>query len=575
MPVLVFFVVFLAVTGLLTAILFAAPTLVVAGYFFLIIPGLILSLIPSVFLYALLFFSGWVGFRRQHTAQSVAAGLAAVLLFVLVLPQSFNRHTDNLLAEAAARDLNPPAPLSIAQNATIAIEAPYGDSRGANCDDLCRLLLFNRNAARVVPLRPLKSPKDWEPAAFRLDSSPGCALSEGVLESFARDTRFQWTKSGPAIAQAVRWRIASGDCLVREPVSSEAPALIIRRVGRLPYPDSHRLSLGPSAVRFDALELEAGGRLVARTSSLYTHFYTLPLHLEPYGYALQMYGWEWGRRRLPETDLDNIAALKKFTNLDLELPPIPSPEEIRDALDKSLDDPSATNAEFLLVSDYYQLLSRVGFRPGDEERLVRLASDDRASALSFFRNNLEKREALALRLRDPLLLRLARLARTAPKANLYDLQEIVLRLPEAAFREPVPALDYLLSRAEVRRRCLRLIPRLAEQGPPGAIKLAAIVRAGWQAPDDDDRTWGKDAEAALDGLCRMGPAAADLLPALRLMEFEKILPPVQTQSDRWRGTLVSLGADPEDFYSDNYRKDPSRYHQHLRNWARSCKKQHR
>src|SRR5437773_8294571 len=68
----------LIVTGVITVAVFAMPDLITIGLFLLILPGVLLAVTPTVFLYPMAFSLPWFLLSQRSIAIGALGGLAAV-----------------------------------------------------------------------------------------------------------------------------------------------------------------------------------------------------------------------------------------------------------------------------------------------------------------------------------------------------------------------------------------------------------------------------------------------------------------------------------------------------------------
>lgn len=529
----------LLVSGVLTALVFLSPSVILLAAIALVIPGLVLMVVPNVFLYASIFSLAWFGLRRTSHVLAVSMGIGAATAVAWGVPGVLN-HLTQAAVLAAREEIIPAVPVAPAR--TIALQN-LPESELGRCTDLCRTLLYNRVVDRV--LVPAPAPQTWArppqtppvPTLFGVEAAASCAATD------VRPGGDNWTAQAPAIDHAVRQRIAAGECLAGEPAGDASPDLTIRRTARGTRVAEDRLALRPGRVATRSLEILAGDNVVARVQEHRAFLFVSPLQLSPYGSGLDLKGWEWSRFRLPaaEWTADMVPALRRVTSLDLDVPRGAGQADLRHQIDAVLADRArpASDGAFALVADYFEAVRRDGVQPGDRERLLMLVGDDRGTVSWRF----PSREAFgtadtAPLLRDALLDRLLRLAGAPPGAALRGLVEVAADLPRDTFREPDPRLDALLAPAATRVLFIRLIERLGERGPASVPTLLAIIR---DASGGGQRTRSVEvASAARRGLCLAGDPAA--LPALRQMQADGSVPAGVLDSPAWRVLFVRLGA---------------------------------
>lgn len=137
-----FFIV--VVSGLLSAVTLAWPPLVMVGYLFFILPGLILDFSPAVFLYSALLFGGLLatrGMSRVKRSALILSGLAGVAFGIPAAVNEPERREQVRLTKGDSLELSP-APnaksIAIVQNAA------------ATCSDLCLRFLYNGGFETVI-----------------------------------------------------------------------------------------------------------------------------------------------------------------------------------------------------------------------------------------------------------------------------------------------------------------------------------------------------------------------------------------------------------------------------------------
>jgi hypothetical protein len=569
-------------SGGISAVAFAFPDLIIIGLYLFVIPGLILSLAPAVFFYTALFSLFWFKGPFAGTWRAGSLGSLALAVVAIGVPTVLNLLTTGALKVANARDKNPAKPFNPV--ATIAIQPADRYWSQNLCGDLCQLLLYNGAAQRVISLPPPPEPDEKNrnarsATAFRIVKNANCADAKELIRNDRGGNWLQESRKSPATTQsigsAVRLRIAGGECLVSEPITDRRADLLIRRVDEVIGIKDQRFGLLPGPVNIRALELVVGDKVVARGSENKASKLIIPLFPAPRMRGMSVSDWEWARISRYSEGYDVLAQLSRFTTFRLTTPDGADGKTLRATIDAALANLAlpADHAAFGLLDDYYDLVREKGPIDGDAARLAKLISDERNIKFWFFPawklNDAEK-----LTLRDPILNRLPQLI-AADKPDSYKaLQQLVDSLPEGALSAPDSRVDALIADPASRRRTPTLVKRLADRGPVAIDQLVTIMREGWTAPReiDGDRiyNYGDDAEAALSGLCRLGPAAKSALPKLRAMAAAGIVPPRKQESDEWRSLLVALGADANEFelpkdrtwktdlYRDRLRRDAAK-----------------
>jgi len=521
-----------------TTIAFAAPWLVMLGFMFFIVPGAILAVSPTALFYLPIFTVPWFFLRSSSNVLALRAAAGAVLTIAFGVPSAMNELSRQELVAAEESDIVPAAPIAPAR--TIALLPAGGYSQSAEyCSDLCLLLLYNGVAERVISLAP--EGQRAKPTLFRIERREACDAGR------IKDRTWTSEHTAAAIVNAVRLRVAAGECLIAEAPGDAVPDLtIIRRADVVKTDERDRLLLRIGHIDSYSVEVSAGGSVLARISERQTRMLVAPLFLNlPIFAELSVGEWEWARRDTDNPKLDVLAALLKVTSFDLSIPSDTDLEELRRSIDAVLDDVAiaASDGRFALVGDYYKALDRAGLQPGDAERLVRLIGDDRVQLFKPFPPAALTLKDAPARFREPLL---ARLSRLPPEAldTTHTLQEIAGRLAAGAYRDDYAALDELLATHEGQLRFPALIPRLADRGNAVVPRLVAIIK---ESPDVVNWRSGGIAAAAMEGLCMLGPEAKAALPELRQIASEDVIPPYIQRNDRWRMSLVKIGARAGEF----------------------------
>ncbi len=575
MVMAVFLKLALLVSGGVSLLVFAVPDLIVLGFFLLILPGVVLSLMPTTFIYLAVFSAVWFGLRGRGVVLASVAGVVAVGRGGVGLPQYFNLQTSQWLVEAADRDLVPTENIG-GSRGLVVIEKPKRILGWRECDELCQLLLYNDVAAKVM-VRSLeeepvaKKSKNSGPMVYWI-ARENCMVDAELMRRLKESHVSSWSSGEGAreVARAVRVRIAGEECLMGEEAEAARGDLRIRWVDETLGVKESDLRLWPGVPWMKGVELRVGDRVVGRETMRGASPLGVPLMLEPISSGMGFRGWRWGRKSawFDEQKLDRLAMLRRLTTLDLA--PLRGLDQtsIRRRLDAALNEPGGSNAAFALVGDYYKLLREEGFEVGDRERLARLILDARVVDFSYFDWSEKERTGVGERIRNAMLQRMISEQAMEKRPVTQQLDGLVGRLSRGTFAGEVPLMDDLLADAKTRRWYPNVVKRLVDQGRTGGEKLVRIVEEAWGLPDKGF-AWGRDAEAATEGLCQLGDEVREFLPRLRAVDQRFAKKVSYLRGHAWRGMLVGLGAEPGEFPSPY--PDAGKYAVDLRKVAERCR----
>ncbi|MBY0372915.1 MAG: hypothetical protein K2Q23_02910, partial [Bryobacteraceae bacterium] len=464
-----------AIVGVLALLVLAAPDLVALGFFLLIIPGIILAAMPTVFLYVSIFCGVWFAVRRKGDWAATGAGILASAIVAVEVPILLNGVTERRLAEAAALEAAPPKPapeLAAVPIPVVVIEFSGRSSANPGCDELCQLLLYNDIAAKVE-VRPAFTPskKPRPPKVYRIVRDD-CSIDAETLKSLRESSWERWTDAAKAkeIARAVRGRIAGEECLAVEEGPAGAENVRVRYLDDWIGNAEAKLALEPGGVWVKGVEIRNGARILARETVRGAAPLLMPLHLEPISSGLGFSGWRWGRKPKPSTPpaLDRLAILRRFTPWDLDHPWAGGSTAIRRRLDQALAHPGGSNAAFILLPDYYELLREdEALDKDDRARLARLILDERVEDFSYFHWSEKQRTRVGDVIRDAFLRRMLAEQGRSKKAVTSRLDALAGNLSPGTYAAPAPWLDELLRDPHERRFYPNLVKRLADQGSAG------------------------------------------------------------------------------------------------------------
>jgi hypothetical protein len=208
---------------------------------------------------------------------------------------------------------------------------------------------------------------------------------------------------------------------------------------------------------------------------------------------------------------------------------------------------------------YYQDLEQGEPLSGDAQRLGRIIRDSRITNFEQIPRVLARKPDLAPAIQDAVLDRLLVLGLSGgrPPMQFQALARFAEALPPGVFADAEPRIDRIVANRRMRESAPTLILRLTDRGAAARPVLLGILRES-RPPD-----WGRDANAAITGLCSLGRLAKDDLPALLELQAQGVIPEGIHTSLDWRAMLVSLGADPSTFSPPGKGKSRAEYGQQL------------
>ncbi|MDX2270191.1 MAG: hypothetical protein NW208_18970 [Bryobacter sp.] len=556
------------ILGIPALVIYLAPTLIVAGYFLLILPGLIMSVLPTLALYLLVFSLCWALLYRLHPGVAIALGAMAVWLVAMQLPQSFNRHTREELAEAEKRNVVTNAALPVVR--TFALEVPQ-HRYTENCNDLCAMLLYNRQVERFILPPPYGevSPtrkRRTKTVAYRIQEGEICPTEKRNMPRVAGAVIFRADFS-EQIRRAVLTRMAGGECLVKEEIADGAADMTLRLIDERKTGRSG-VRMGPLPVLNSGLELRVGTTPLAVELAQSSGQLLIPLHLTPTGMGggtLTYSGWEWGQKRWEKRQIDNLAFLDAHTPFEYHIPTGGTGADVRQQLDRFLSGTSNSQEDVagFLVGQYFQQMVDEGMERGDAQRLRRILADRRFDNFPNLKSLVRKQPAIQEPVLKAILARVNQeigqegTGQEPKKSAVKLLDEVVGAMSPDLFQRARPDWDAFLVNPKARAEATYLILRLVERGSAAAPTLLNIIAT---KPENVD-AWGKDRSAAVRALCALGPAVREHLPTLRRYADEGIVGASTQRWITWKAMLVALGAPLAEF--------PEKEHRSIRDLAKS------
>lgn len=295
--------------------------------------------------------------RRRGPAYVIGAGAGSLVMMAVGVPLLLN-------AAIWLRESIRPGRVPVGSARVVALRGSPGG--GHDCSDLCLLLLYTKQADAVWEIPA-------EAGAFRLSSGHVCTDSLRMLERGAGPPWLDPIRSN-AIRDAVRDRLAAGECFSVEPLEAR-PELTIRRLA--PADGQHKL------------EVEVAGRVVARQALSGRLYFNIPLGTETLygsgsgGFAPRpVIGWKWRKWRDPLESTDVAEWISSNTGIRLDVPTRGN-ATVAARLDLALASEESAPSPALLT-EYFRSVEIAGLQRADLIRLWRILRDSRVRSLSHW-----------------------------------------------------------------------------------------------------------------------------------------------------------------------------------------------
>ncbi|MCA8995621.1 MAG: hypothetical protein KDA80_01500 [Planctomycetaceae bacterium] len=534
--------------GLLTAVIMALPGLVIIGYVFLVIPGLILTVTPTVFVYLLATWIISLALPRQLGIGAAFLAFFASLGMSALLMQPWRTAEQQKFVEAALPDVLPVEQVRLTGD--VLIEWPqsrWPERDEVTCDSLCVALLDAPGVTSVTRRTATGA------ATFRKGAdTPGELVvpdqPQDIFETFAKLGADRKNLRFEARRQAEReiladWalRIAEGEEFRKdEPLPS----------AECDWTISFVKSREEGQPQFERLEVQdKTGRVRVRTS-LVKHF--VPARFFYYGFdcgdflnsfrnAKFYVGGDIVSNQQKYYSLDPVLELLRSVEIAL---PVPRPnviEALEGRLLSSLANPQATDAELMLGPMW---ISQFQYNADPEhlDTIAKILMDERIADPSE-----SLRQAFPSRLDlTPLRSGLARRYFTAadPESKNWYVDSLI-GLPDGTFAEPTDDERAIWDEALSTHEAAAFVERMADQGRPAIPDLLALLDESLEQPWHG--RW-----RVLRGICeafkRLGPEAIDAAPRIHSMIQDSPHTLLNSSGDRreWLVALYLMGTAVED-----------------------------
>lgn len=541
----------LIITGVLAGLAITAPQLVVFGYFLLIVPGLVLTVAPTVFIYLAVtaVVRRPLPISSPMTATAVAFGVTLLLGWAVMQPF-------RLAAMAAFHADELPDVVSnqvIELDGYVRIERP-DQRREPECDYLALALL---DSTRVKSLTTVTAgrgkPSDTQPSAAYALISAKTDPAAGIFPSEPG----RIVREYPPLVQANRgmkvitaskaveanWAVRlAGQERLREikAIEAEAADWIIR----IDNPSNHRTYTLRRITIFDS-------KGTVRFRKSYRK-QAVPARMFYFGFQATMAGgpvsasFHVGRQLIEsgERSLEPESALLQAIKFAVPPCDVKARERLRDSTVQALDDPMATSAQLDLARRYLGLFF-FDAKPQDHALIARIVADDRVRDIETPIENVFSKDKTPVVMRDSYV---DRIAMDHTSASLrHWLAERLASLPQGTFANPDEKYLEIFDSPEIYQQAAPLIATLADLGPKhGMPKLDAMLDTAVAIPHWRDRR--TLIEGIREAFIRLGSQASATAPRIRELFLSRPSPIMNNSgdADQWRFALARMGVAMED-----------------------------
>ncbi|QDT10784.1 hypothetical protein [Planctomycetes bacterium K23_9] len=541
----------LIITGVLAGLAITAPQLVVLGYFLLVVPGLVLNVAPTVFVYLAVtaVVRRLLPIGSPMKATAVAFGVTLLLGWAVMQPF-------RLAAIAAyhADELPDVVPSQVIElDGHVRIERP-DQRREPECDYLALAALDSPlveslttvTAGRGKPSDTLPSAAyalvsaKADPAAGIFPNEPGRIVREyPPLVQANRGMRVITASKAVEANWAVR---LAGDERLREvdAIEDEAADWIIRIDSQSNYRTSilQRVTI-----------LDSKGTVRFRKSY---RKQAVPARMFYFGFQATMAGgpvsasFHVGRQLMQSGERSLEPEPTLLQAIKFTVPPCDAQalELLRDQTVQALDDPIATTAQLDLASRYLGLFF-FDTKTQDHALIARIVADERVRDIETPIKNVFSNDKTPAAMRDAYV---DRISMDHTSASLrHWLAERLVSFPPGTFANPDAKYLAIWDSPEIYQQAAPLIATLADLGPKLAMpKLESMLDTALAVPH-----W-RDRRSTIDGiraaLIRLGPQASAAAPRIRELFLSRPSPIMNSSgdADQWRFALARMGVAIED-----------------------------
>lgn len=560
---------YLIVTGVLAALVVAFPLLVPLGVASGIIPGLVFAAAPTAFLWGCIFALFWLPARAAINRNIAGAfALIATSATVWLVPTAWRHQDQARLQRDVLSDVNPPKRFSPRGHVRMEgdFEAPpkenqaqLGEIQPYRCDNVCLALLFEPGVESVTvgtsadltlgQIRDGETRNDLAMRTYRLVPKRQCVSAEISPDLDGRVGLLgDSLQTNEAIEANWKFRLSSDVCLIDGP-PRQAYDLLIRwgrwsdAVADAPKPDPWSFTALPVTAEYSEVRSRTFG-LLAREWKIRVSALARPLRIALFFRSPYIGSAGWARTVLHnglryEQPPDIVGLLKKHSTM------LRFPDQATFARSLFFDlsaaqgsrDVTADDPVWALLPAWLTAIAATDVDDADRDLIYRLITDRRVTSF----DNLHKLQPFfaddSREIRAAIVGRLLADRRLADRPDV-NLNRFLFNLPEGSFASLTPAEQELLAASAGRISATGIIARLGDRGSAAAPQLAEFIK--YHALASIDRRDQAVIAAAEIALCRLGPAAAPVLPQLQAIEANGLI-----RDDKlpdWHRMLARVGA---------------------------------
>lgn len=472
---------YLLVTGIGAFVALAFPGVVVVGFFLLVIPGLVLSLMPTAFLYGVVFavMRFVLGAVLTGIPLNIAAAIATGAL-MWAIPQPVARQAKARLAALREAEVLPPAPVALSGH--VLITRPF-ESR---CDSLCVALLRTPGVASVGIETRRGHPKTYRLVDQAAPGNSETPIGHGLLEPARYEAGDPLSRQRALEAEWNLMLAERGLKLVRSDDTPPPDFTITISDGTLGDDKSNARknldwSLAEAPFGRKALELfDRDGTPLLRQAMLFTSVPSAPLSIWADG-GIQNFSFGWGRQRIGDgkqhAEIPVEELLLEHTRVARGVDQAAAARRTRTELEAALADPARPVGDpaFALANQWMESHRAVKepFDEGERALLVRILADPRVTSSDGLWAAVTRLEGPATDLRR---LAAERYLASADKKAARGWVNALATLPPGSYAEQLPEERTVLAAPETSQYATGLIRRQGDRGVAAVPDLLHLLR---------------------------------------------------------------------------------------------------